>query len=93
MMAHQSNILNRYCGTNTPSEFTSSSNELFIKFHTDGSYTYSGFLAAYERVGGARLPPPSTDCGGLLTDSQGSFASPNYPRDYSNDLSCEWVIR
>ena len=32
-------------------------------------------------------------CGGILTRDQGSFASPYYPLDYSNNLDCEWVIR
>ena len=90
MIVHQFYLLNRYCGTNTPPEFTSSSNELFIKLHTDGSNAYSGFLAAYESVGGAT---PNTECGGLLTDSQGTFASPNHPQAYSNGLDCKWVIR
>ena len=34
-----------------------------------------------------------SDCGGLLEGVQGEFASPNYPRNYQNDLNCEWVIR
>ena len=33
-----------------PSDFTSSSNELFIKFHSDDSETRPGFLISYEAV-------------------------------------------
>ena len=38
----------RYCGTVMPSNFTSSSNELFIKFHSDGGANRPGFLISYE---------------------------------------------
>uniref|UniRef100_A0A3Q3M554 Membrane frizzled-related protein n=1 Tax=Labrus bergylta TaxID=56723 RepID=A0A3Q3M554_9LABR len=32
-------------------------------------------------------------CGGVLTDSEGSFSSPNYPGSYPPNLLCLWVIR
>ena len=34
-----------------------------------------------------------SECGGILTGSMGSFATPNFPSHYSNSLDCEWVIR
>ena len=40
----------RYCGTTPPSNFTSTSNQLFIKFHSDNLQTRQGFLASYDRV-------------------------------------------
>ena len=43
----------------------------------------------YEKVVLDSIP----DCGGILTEVQGFFASPNYPSHYSNSLDCEWVIR
>ena len=35
----------------------------------------------------------SRPCGGELYGSIGSFASPNYPSSYGNNLNCVWTIR
>lgn len=32
-------------------------------------------------------------CGGDLTDSEGSFSSPNHPGSYPSNSLCVWVIR
>ncbi|XP_072311599.1 membrane frizzled-related protein [Eucyclogobius newberryi] len=44
--------------------------------------------------------PPSTrpstaetTCGGVLTDAEGSFSSPNHPGSYPPNSLCVWVIR
>lgn len=34
-----------------------------------------------------------TGCGGVLTASEGSFSSPNYPGSYPPNSLCVWVIR
>lgn len=34
-----------------------------------------------------------SDCGGDLTDPEGSFSSPNHPGSYPPNLLCVWVIR
>ncbi|KAF3847884.1 hypothetical protein F7725_020912 [Dissostichus mawsoni] len=41
----------------------------------------------------ARIPPPETRCGGVLSDSEGSFSTPNHPGSYPPNLLCVWVIR
>ncbi|TKS81365.1 Membrane frizzled-related protein [Collichthys lucidus] len=41
----------------------------------------------------ARIPPAETRCGGVLTDSEGSFSSPNHPGSYPSNMLCAWVIR
>ncbi|KAL6116460.1 mfrp [Pungitius sinensis] len=38
-------------------------------------------------------PTPGTRCGGVLSDPEGSFSSPNHPGSYPPDLLCVWVIR
>ena len=40
----------RYCGTILPSDFTSTNNELFIKFHSDSDGIRPGFLISYQIV-------------------------------------------
>ncbi|KAM9853573.1 membrane frizzled-related protein [Aulostomus maculatus] len=41
----------------------------------------------------ARIPPPDTRCGGVLTDTEGSFSSPNHPGSYPPNSLCVWIIR
>ncbi|XP_029301614.1 LOW QUALITY PROTEIN: membrane frizzled-related protein [Cottoperca gobio] len=41
----------------------------------------------------AMIPPSETRCGGVLSDSEGSFSSPNHPGSYPPNLLCVWVIR
>lgn len=36
---------------------------------------------------------PETSCGGVLTDAEGSFSSPNHPGSYPPNTLCVWVIR
>lgn len=32
-------------------------------------------------------------CGGLLTSTKGTFATPNYPMEYPSNSSCLWIIK
>ncbi|XP_076436148.1 uncharacterized protein LOC143275756 [Babylonia areolata] len=36
---------------------------------------------------------PFLDCGAVLTEASGTFASPNWPRDYEHNLNCTWHVR
>ncbi|XP_062417015.1 membrane frizzled-related protein isoform X1 [Pungitius pungitius] len=49
-----------------------------------------GSTSAPRPAGG---PTPGTRCGGVLSDPEGSFSSPNHPGSYPPDLLCVWVIR
>lgn len=39
------------------------------------------------------VPSCLSGCGGVLTDSEGSFSSPNHPGSYPPNRLCVWVIR
>uniref|UniRef100_A0A8C5DMG5 Membrane frizzled-related protein n=1 Tax=Gouania willdenowi TaxID=441366 RepID=A0A8C5DMG5_GOUWI len=41
----------------------------------------------------ATVAPPPTNCGGVMTYSEGSVSSPNYPGSYPPNSLCMWVIR
>ncbi|XP_039905489.1 membrane frizzled-related protein [Simochromis diagramma] len=41
----------------------------------------------------ARIPPSEPRCGGVLTDTEGSFSSPNHPASYPPNSLCVWVIQ
>ncbi|KAK3531790.1 hypothetical protein QTP70_029748, partial [Hemibagrus guttatus] len=38
-------------------------------------------------------PIPYTNCGGVLTESEGTISSPNHPGPYPPNSMCVWVIR
>ncbi|XP_058456836.1 cubilin homolog [Malaya genurostris] len=68
-----------------PVKLTSAGHMLYVKFFSDSTYTYKGFTASYRMI--------PAKCGGLLTAHQGYLYSPNYPKNYPSNQSCEWTIR
>ncbi|KAG8252010.1 hypothetical protein J6590_068218 [Homalodisca vitripennis] len=74
-------MVGQWCGSNLPPDFTSSSNELTIIFHSDLIFGGSGFTLHYKPV-----------CGGIFTGSTGEIRSPNYPLPYSSERKCVYII-
>ena len=52
------------------------------RFHTDQAAVNTGFRLEWYNEG----------CGGKLTHPSGSLTSPNYPRRYTNEITCIWEI-
>ncbi|XP_077993791.1 cubilin-like [Glandiceps talaboti] len=75
-------FMGRYCGNSVPPPVTSSSNQLWIKFYSDGSVAGTGFRAEYFVA-----------CGGVYTETSGEFTTPYFPDAYPNDKTCEYVIQ
>ncbi|XP_022107899.1 cubilin-like isoform X2 [Acanthaster planci] len=78
-------IGSQLCGQNLQPEdmfFTSTSQYLLIKFHSDSSVADAGFQASYVING----------CGGVLTENTGTLSSPNYPNHYDHNRVCTWTI-
>lgn len=73
------------CSIDHPVIVTSSSNKMFIRFHTDHSYQSAGFELRYRSV--------DIQCGGQFTAPTGVIHSPNYPNNYPNNQDCEWLIQ
>ena len=44
--------IGKYCGSDTPKDFTSQSNQLRLEFHTDYSLSAKGFRLQYSFVSG-----------------------------------------
>ncbi|XP_055601686.1 cubilin homolog [Uranotaenia lowii] len=81
-----SQVITEFCHTQRePVKLISSGHMLYAKFFSDQTYTYKGFTATY------RMLPAK--CGGLITSHQGVVYSPNYPRNYPSNSSCEWTIQ
>uniref|UniRef100_A0A8C4TP22 CUB domain-containing protein n=1 Tax=Erpetoichthys calabaricus TaxID=27687 RepID=A0A8C4TP22_ERPCA len=100
-------LTSRYCGTTTPPIIMSHSNRLWIKFRSDMTSTYRGFMAHWDgnpRRHGENMQTPRREdpgseprspncCGGTLTTSSGSFTSPNYPLPYHPNSECYWILQ
>ncbi|XP_071498641.1 extracellular serine proteinase-like [Diadema antillarum] len=38
------------------------------------------------------IPPSDPTCSGYFNESSGTFTSPNYPSDYDDDLTCDYLV-
>ncbi|XP_033110748.1 cubilin-like [Anneissia japonica] len=79
-------LVGKFCGTIVPSDFIASSNQLYVKFHSDSGITGTGFTINYESV--------DPVCGGIFnaTDIPQNITSPNYPNNYDHNLRCRWTV-
>uniref|UniRef100_A0A669E0J6 Cubilin n=1 Tax=Oreochromis niloticus TaxID=8128 RepID=A0A669E0J6_ORENI len=77
-------LIGKFCGSTLPSPVFPQSNQLYLRFKSDFSYSRDGFDATWTSS--------PQGCGGTLFGDQGSFASPNYPGTYPNNTHCEWSI-
>ncbi|XP_071826204.1 cubilin-like isoform X2 [Apostichopus japonicus] len=74
------------CGSFLPNPIFASSNQLYLKFFTDGSETFEGYQITYTSSSVSR------GCGGPLAGTSGSFTSPSFPEVYPSNLTCEWSV-
>ena len=49
--SEDSDLINSFCGDNLPPEILSTSNQLYVKFHSDFAVTNTGFRASYTQQG------------------------------------------
>ena len=54
-------LMGTFCGTQIPSELTSSGNSLYLRFKTDDSVQGSGFKLSYEKITGGPNPESKTN--------------------------------
>ncbi|XP_029345465.1 cubilin isoform X2 [Acyrthosiphon pisum] len=71
----------RLCGRQIPPQFTSSETKLKIRLRTDSDIQGDGFKVRW-----------SSTCGGVFTQSSGKIISPNYPKNYPNNIKCNYTI-
>nr|XP_026695897.1 cubilin-like [Ciona intestinalis] len=75
-------LVGRFCGQTTPPPFTSTTNDLWMKFRSDEAQGGSGFRATY-----------TVACGGMYTAPNGQLQSPYYPLTYPANKDCFYEIR
>jgi len=72
-------IIGKFCSQSVMANAVTTSNNLFVKFVTDGSGSL--FRLGY-----------TTPCGGNLTSPSGTIQSPYFPNNYPHKKSCTWTI-
>jgi len=84
----EANLVGRYCGQTPPAAITATGNALFVRFVSDASVNYQGFLARYgetqDRTACSFQRPQ------VITQSAGVILTPDYPGDYPNNALCDW---
>uniref|UniRef100_UPI000EF4BD12 cubilin-like n=1 Tax=Ciona intestinalis TaxID=7719 RepID=UPI000EF4BD12 len=76
-------ILGKFCGTEIPPTVKSTGSDMTVRLRSDEATTLGGFDVVYKIA----------ECGGTLIGVGGVIMSPNYPMDYPNSQSCQWVVR
>ncbi|XP_045763527.1 cubilin homolog [Maniola jurtina] len=76
-----SRLVGKFCGVVHPKAYTSSTNSLFILFHSDHTMGSDGFKITYESV-----------CLHTVVGDSGVIKSPNYPMFYPKHTMCEYII-
>ncbi|XP_078598285.1 neuropilin-2-like [Branchiostoma floridae x Branchiostoma japonicum] len=79
-------LLHSFSGDTIPDPMTGTTNQMFLRFTSDGSTTYPGFQFSYTAT-------DTQVCGGTLSAPLGgTVTSPNYPGYYPNYATCHWTI-
>ncbi|XP_071348504.1 cubilin-like isoform X4 [Trachinotus anak] len=79
-------LLGRFCGKIAPSPIISSSNQLLIKFVSDSETQEAGFSVRYE------VSQTAPECSRNFTAPQGVITTPDFPKEYPNNLNCTLMI-
>ncbi|EPQ16888.1 Cubilin [Myotis brandtii] len=81
--------LGKFCGSKLPPNVKSSNNSMLLVFKTDAFQTARGWVITFRQTLG-----PQQGCGGYLTGSNSTFASPDSDANgrYDKNLNCIWFI-
>ncbi|XP_057337332.1 cubilin-like isoform X2 [Microplitis mediator] len=77
-------LIGKFCGDQIPRQIMSFTNQIYLKFVSDGSRGDEGFEIEWDSM--------TYGCGGTLTAATGDIISPNYPHVYSRSSDCTWKI-
>ncbi|NP_001003148.2 cubilin precursor [Canis lupus familiaris] len=82
-------LLGKFCGSNLPPNIKSSNHSMLLVFKTDSFQTARGWKITFQQTLG-----PQQGCGGYLTGSDNTFASPDSDSNgrYDKNLNCVWFI-
>ncbi|XP_023933202.1 cubilin-like [Lingula anatina] len=80
-------LIGRYCGDALPRDILTSTNEAYVKYHSDHLVNGRRFRLSYKET--------EAICGGYLTGHEVPFklTSPRFPRDYPYNVRCKWTVQ
>lgn len=79
-----SSLIGKYCGYLKSKRIVSTTNSLYLHFHSDFYLSGKGFKIEWDGS--------LTGCGGTLTSVTGTISSPNYPQEYNENAECLYRI-
>ncbi|KAM8939404.1 ovochymase-2-like [Pelodytes ibericus] len=86
-----SDMIGSFCGYLKPPVIISASNQLFLKFLTDGQRSDMGFEAKWEEVYPEDIEEIQS-CGGNSYEESGLIKSPKWPSAYAANSMCVWRV-
>ena len=66
---------------------SSSSNKMMVEFKSDDKFQYTGFSLNIQFT-----PFQNDMCQSCLDMEQKTLKSPNYPKSYGSNVTCNWII-
>ncbi|XP_068695415.1 zinc metalloproteinase nas-39-like [Montipora foliosa] len=88
----------RFCGGRIPSEYTSTRNEISLRFESDNSFQMTGFKVSFSTVDGPKAPNGTSICPSREIDMdqmdkmEGALYSPHFPNSYPHNQSCTFTL-
>jgi len=84
----EDSLVDTYCGHVSPHQLISSTQDVYITFHSDVSWSASGYKLEWTSV------PIDTGCGvcGSFNATSGCVISEDWPQNYPNDIDCTITI-
>ncbi|XP_041067309.1 suppressor of tumorigenicity 14 protein homolog isoform X2 [Carcharodon carcharias] len=81
-------IVSKFSQTGLPitSEVIVSGNVLLVTFSPRGECDLPKYSITF-------LQAPMTECGGVLSGTNGSFTSPSYSNNYQGEINCTWNLK
>ncbi|XP_033347146.1 cubilin [Bombus vosnesenskii] len=77
-------LIGKFCKTDVPAEIISQTSQLYLKFVSDQTISFSGFRIEWDST--------TIGCGGTMNGVTGDIISPNYPEPYMHRAECKWTI-
>ncbi|CAI9720655.1 cubilin [Octopus vulgaris] len=80
-------LLRKICHSGSPKPLRSTEPYLYIRFHTDSSYSAKGFHISFSSMEDLQ------GCGGMRSQKEGVITSTNFPNSYGSNEDCVWIIQ
>ncbi|XP_045413391.1 ovochymase-2 isoform X4 [Lemur catta] len=88
----EDSLIGRFCGESLPSSVLVGTSSIRLKFISDATDYATGFNLTYKALKPNYLPDSGCSVITVLFE-EGFIQSPNYPGNYSDMASCNWIFQ